>query len=150
MIRVAELQKMWMHKLPTILWFLSPILVTGILYDYRCAMSLLHSRINRVHYDIPTNSGALGTLYRLHCNPKLNHNFTVTRTIKPAGDGVSWICEYSRWSDHGLTFVYPLVIEGAGIYFNTFILNDICLYQSLHIHLCRYIDDYFISQVMVL
>ena len=69
--------------------FMSHAAVTGILYDYRCAMSLLHSRINRVHYDTPTNSGALGTLYRLHCNPKLNHNFTVTRTIKPAGDGVS-------------------------------------------------------------
>ena len=69
--------------------FISHAAVTGILSDYRCAMSLLHSRINRVHYDTPTNSGALGTLYRLHCNPKLNHNFTVTRTIKPAGDGVS-------------------------------------------------------------
>ena len=69
--------------------FISHAAVTGILSDYRCAMSLLHSRINRVHYDTPTNSGALGTLYRLHCNPKLNHNFTVTRTIKPAGDDVS-------------------------------------------------------------
>ncbi|KAF6026203.1 ADAT3 [Bugula neritina] len=44
-----------------------------------CAMSLLHSRIKHVHYEMATKSGALGSQYSLHYDPQLNHNFTVTR-----------------------------------------------------------------------
>ncbi|XP_067942618.1 probable inactive tRNA-specific adenosine deaminase-like protein 3 isoform X2 [Watersipora subatra] len=48
-----------------------------------CAMALLHSRIKHVHYNSPTSSGALGTVYKLHCHGKLNHSFTVTKRVKP-------------------------------------------------------------------
>jgi len=42
-------------------------------------MSLLHSRIKHVHYEMATKAGALGSQYSLHYDPQLNHNFTVTR-----------------------------------------------------------------------
>ncbi|OCT69845.1 hypothetical protein XELAEV_18036770mg, partial [Xenopus laevis] len=40
-----------------------------------CAMALLHSRIFCVYYGSSTPGGALGTSYRLHCCPGLNHHF---------------------------------------------------------------------------
>lgn len=43
-----------------------------------CSMALLHSRVERVIYAIPNpNSGGLGSLYKIHCSPKLNHRFHV-------------------------------------------------------------------------
>ncbi|XP_004915852.1 multiple inositol polyphosphate phosphatase 1 isoform X2 [Xenopus tropicalis] len=46
-----------------------------------CAMALLHSRIFSVYYGCATPGGALGTCYRLHCGPGLNHRFQVYRGI---------------------------------------------------------------------
>ncbi|OCT71377.1 probable inactive tRNA-specific adenosine deaminase-like protein 3 isoform X2 [Xenopus laevis] len=46
-----------------------------------CAMALLHSRIFCVYYGSSTPGGALGTCYRLHCCPGLNHRFQVYRGV---------------------------------------------------------------------
>ncbi|KAG8434865.1 hypothetical protein GDO86_012998 [Hymenochirus boettgeri] len=46
-----------------------------------CAMALLHSRIFSVYYGCNTPWGALGTYYRLHCSPGLNHHFLVYRGV---------------------------------------------------------------------
>ncbi|KAI9595291.1 cytidine deaminase-like protein [Syncephalis fuscata] len=59
-----------------------------------CAMALLHSRIGRVFYALPCNTasnttdsinngggGALGSRYRIHTHPKLNHKFRVYRHL---------------------------------------------------------------------
>ncbi|KAI8048390.1 cytidine deaminase-like protein [Syncephalis plumigaleata] len=60
-----------------------------------CSMALLHSRIGRVFYAIPHHSngnsmsscatggggGALGSQYRIHTHPKLNHKFKVYRHL---------------------------------------------------------------------
>ena len=42
-----------------------------------CSMALLHSRISRVFYVHSSQYGALGSLYSLHNNAKLNHHFEV-------------------------------------------------------------------------
>ncbi|KAI8140794.1 cytidine deaminase-like protein [Fennellomyces sp. T-0311] len=44
-----------------------------------CAMALVHSRIGRVFYSIPTRTGCLGTLYKIHSYPSLNHHYRVFR-----------------------------------------------------------------------
>jgi tRNA-specific adenosine deaminase 3 len=45
-------------------------------------MALLHSRIKRVFYALPMpNTGALGSCYRIHTHPGLNHKFMVYRHL---------------------------------------------------------------------
>ncbi|KAM5141757.1 putative inactive tRNA-specific adenosine deaminase-like protein 3 [Mantella aurantiaca] len=46
-----------------------------------CSMALLHSRVSCVYYGCCSPGGALGTFYRLHCNPGLNHKFLVFRGV---------------------------------------------------------------------
>uniref|UniRef100_UPI003CE5C95B Probable inactive tRNA-specific adenosine deaminase-like protein 3 n=1 Tax=Mus musculus TaxID=10090 RepID=UPI003CE5C95B len=46
-----------------------------------CAMALVHARIQRVFYGAPSPDGALGTLFRVHARPDLNHRFQVFRGI---------------------------------------------------------------------
>ncbi|OAE20630.1 hypothetical protein AXG93_154s1040 [Marchantia polymorpha subsp. ruderalis] len=49
-----------------------PYLCTG------CAMAMVHQRFRRVVYGVPnTLDGALGSRYRLHGKPTLNHHYTV-------------------------------------------------------------------------
>ncbi|KAI7861613.1 cytidine deaminase-like protein [Spinellus fusiger] len=42
-----------------------------------CAMALVHSRIARVFYTFPTQTGCLGTVYKIHSHPSLNHHYRV-------------------------------------------------------------------------
>ncbi|KAK9500754.1 hypothetical protein O3M35_001954 [Rhynocoris fuscipes] len=42
-----------------------------------CAMALIHSRVARVFYSIPTENGALGSLTKLHTIKSLNHHYEV-------------------------------------------------------------------------
>ena len=42
-------------------------------------MALVHSRIGRVFYNIPTQTGCLGTLYKIHSHSSLNHHYRVFR-----------------------------------------------------------------------
>ncbi|XP_007952807.2 LOW QUALITY PROTEIN: probable inactive tRNA-specific adenosine deaminase-like protein 3 [Orycteropus afer afer] len=42
-----------------------------------CAMALVHARIRRVFYGAPSPDGALGSRFRLHARPDLNHRFQV-------------------------------------------------------------------------
>lgn len=45
-----------------------------------CSMALLHSRIGRVFYRDPSpGQGGLGSAYKIHCHPSLNHKFDVFR-----------------------------------------------------------------------
>ncbi|XP_075073408.1 putative inactive tRNA-specific adenosine deaminase-like protein 3 isoform X2 [Mixophyes fleayi] len=46
-----------------------------------CSMALLHSRVSCVYYGCSSPGGALGTYYRLHCSPGLNHRFPVYRGV---------------------------------------------------------------------
>ncbi|XP_040291900.1 probable inactive tRNA-specific adenosine deaminase-like protein 3 [Bufo bufo] len=46
-----------------------------------CSMALLHSRVSCVYYGCSSSGGALGSYYRLHCNPGLNHRFLVYRGV---------------------------------------------------------------------
>nr|XP_027808573.1 probable inactive tRNA-specific adenosine deaminase-like protein 3 [Marmota flaviventris] len=46
-----------------------------------CAMALVHSRIQRVFYGAPSPDGALGTRFRIHAQPGLNHRFQVFRGV---------------------------------------------------------------------
>lgn len=46
-----------------------------------CAMALVHSRINRVFYGVPSADGALGTKYKIHCRKDLNHRFEVFKGV---------------------------------------------------------------------
>ncbi|XP_075698665.1 putative inactive tRNA-specific adenosine deaminase-like protein 3 isoform X2 [Rhinoderma darwinii] len=46
-----------------------------------CSMALLHSRVSRVYYGCSSPSGALGSYYRLHSIPGLNHRFLVYRGV---------------------------------------------------------------------
>lgn len=50
-----------------------------MLYKYRCAMALVHSRVARVFYSIPSKTGSLGTIYKIHSHPSLNHHYRVFR-----------------------------------------------------------------------
>ncbi|MXQ91091.1 hypothetical protein E5288_WYG005569 [Bos mutus] len=49
-----------------------------------CAMALVHSRVRRVFYGAPSPDGALGTRFRLHARPDLNHRFQAFRGILEA------------------------------------------------------------------
>ncbi|XP_011928331.1 PREDICTED: probable inactive tRNA-specific adenosine deaminase-like protein 3 [Cercocebus atys] len=55
-----------------------------------CAMALVHSRILRVFYGAPSPDGALGTRFRIHARPDLNHRFQVFRGV---------LEEECRWLD---------------------------------------------------
>ncbi|KAH1174064.1 probable inactive tRNA-specific adenosine deaminase-like protein 3 isoform X1 [Mauremys mutica] len=46
-----------------------------------CAMALVHSRIQRVFYGAASPHGALGSGYRLHGRPDLNHRYEVFRGV---------------------------------------------------------------------
>ncbi|XP_051828215.1 probable inactive tRNA-specific adenosine deaminase-like protein 3 [Antechinus flavipes] len=46
-----------------------------------CAMALVHSRIQRVFYGAASPDGALGTKFKIHTRPDLNHRFEVFRGI---------------------------------------------------------------------
>ncbi|KAM6168391.1 putative inactive tRNA-specific adenosine deaminase-like protein 3 [Erethizon dorsatum] len=46
-----------------------------------CAMALVHSRIRRVFYGATSPDGALGTRFRVHARPDLNHRFQVFRGV---------------------------------------------------------------------
>ncbi|KAI8928120.1 cytidine deaminase-like protein [Entophlyctis helioformis] len=49
-----------------------------------CAMALVHSRIRRVIYGEPVaNGGALGSSYRVHVHPSLNHHYQVWSRFVP-------------------------------------------------------------------
>ncbi|XP_057566148.1 probable inactive tRNA-specific adenosine deaminase-like protein 3 [Hippopotamus amphibius kiboko] len=49
-----------------------------------CAMALVHSRVRRVFYGAPSPDGALGTRFRLHARPDLNHRFQAFRGVLEA------------------------------------------------------------------
>uniref|UniRef100_A0A8D2IJP2 Adenosine deaminase tRNA specific 3 n=1 Tax=Varanus komodoensis TaxID=61221 RepID=A0A8D2IJP2_VARKO len=46
-----------------------------------CAMALVHSRIERVFYGVPSPHGALGTKYHIHRRRDLNHRYEVFRGV---------------------------------------------------------------------
>ncbi|KAM6216679.1 LOW QUALITY PROTEIN: putative inactive tRNA-specific adenosine deaminase-like protein 3 [Rhynchocyon petersi] len=49
-----------------------------------CSMALVHARIRRVFYGVSSPDGALGTRFRLHAQPDLNHRFQVFRGVLEA------------------------------------------------------------------
>ncbi|XP_066133131.1 probable inactive tRNA-specific adenosine deaminase-like protein 3 isoform X2 [Saccopteryx bilineata] len=49
-----------------------------------CAMALVHSRVQRVFYGAPSPDGALGTRFRIHARPDLNHRFQVFHGVLEA------------------------------------------------------------------
>ncbi|ORZ15626.1 cytidine deaminase-like protein [Absidia repens] len=46
-----------------------------------CAMALVHSRISRVFYSIPTETGCLGTIYKIHSHSSLNHHYKAFKNV---------------------------------------------------------------------
>ncbi|TPX63993.1 hypothetical protein SpCBS45565_g06182 [Spizellomyces sp. 'palustris'] len=46
-----------------------------------CSMALVHSRIGRVFYAIRQCHGGLGSAYKIHVHPSLNHHFKVYRDL---------------------------------------------------------------------
>ncbi|EGF77836.1 hypothetical protein BATDEDRAFT_27114 [Batrachochytrium dendrobatidis JAM81] len=48
-----------------------------------CAMALVHSRIGRVFYGERREYGALGSAYKLHVHPSINHHYQVFRDFEP-------------------------------------------------------------------
>ncbi|XP_061444159.1 probable inactive tRNA-specific adenosine deaminase-like protein 3 [Rhineura floridana] len=46
-----------------------------------CAMALVHSRIERVFYGVPSAHGALGTKHHIHSRKDLNHRYEAFRGI---------------------------------------------------------------------
>ncbi|KAI8084772.1 cytidine deaminase-like protein [Halteromyces radiatus] len=46
-----------------------------------CAMALVHSRITRVFYSVPTKTGCLGTLYHIHSHSSLNHHYKTFKDL---------------------------------------------------------------------
>ncbi|KAG1086178.1 hypothetical protein G6F42_021094 [Rhizopus arrhizus] len=46
-----------------------------------CAMALVHSRVSRVFYSIPSKTGSLGTNYKIHAHASLNHHYRVFRHV---------------------------------------------------------------------
>ncbi|PKA58692.1 hypothetical protein AXF42_Ash008979 [Apostasia shenzhenica] len=52
-----------------------------------CAMALVHQRIRRIFYAFPNpNTGALGSVHRLHGEKSLNHHYSVFRILIPEED----------------------------------------------------------------
>lgn len=58
----------------------------------RCAMAILHSRFGRVIYGSSNpDSGGLGSKFKIHANPALNHHFEVYQgLLKQDCDSLSW------------------------------------------------------------
>lgn len=46
-----------------------------------CAMALVHSRIGRVFYGVPTLDGSLGSKFKIHCQKELNHHYEVFKNV---------------------------------------------------------------------
>ncbi|KAI8330441.1 cytidine deaminase-like protein, partial [Chlamydoabsidia padenii] len=46
-----------------------------------CAMALVHSRIARVFYSVPTETGCLGTVYKIHSHSSLNHHYKAFKNL---------------------------------------------------------------------
>ncbi|KAJ3167954.1 adenosine deaminase, tRNA-specific 3 [Geranomyces variabilis] len=46
-----------------------------------CSMALVHSRVGRVFYAIPDPAGGLGSAYKIHVHPSLNHHYKVFRGV---------------------------------------------------------------------
>ncbi|ORX53108.1 cytidine deaminase-like protein [Hesseltinella vesiculosa] len=46
-----------------------------------CAMALVHSRIGRVFYSIPTSTGGLGSAYKIHTHASLNHHYKAYKNL---------------------------------------------------------------------
>ncbi|KAI7902793.1 cytidine deaminase-like protein [Cokeromyces recurvatus] len=46
-----------------------------------CAMALVHSRVSRVFYSIPSKTGSLGTNYKIHSHSSLNHHYRVFKHV---------------------------------------------------------------------
>lgn len=44
-------------------------------------MALVHSRISRVFYGSPHPEGALGSKYKLHVQPGINHRYQVFKGV---------------------------------------------------------------------
>jgi tRNA-specific adenosine deaminase 3 len=44
-------------------------------------MALVHSRVSRVFYSIPSKTGSLGTNYKIHSHASLNHHYRVFRHV---------------------------------------------------------------------
>ncbi|CAO3689417.1 unnamed protein product [Rhizopus stolonifer] len=47
-----------------------------------CSMALVHSRVARVFYCTPSKTGCLGTNYKIHSHPSLNHRFRVFKRLR--------------------------------------------------------------------
>ncbi|KAK2156472.1 hypothetical protein LSH36_212g00038 [Paralvinella palmiformis] len=60
-----------------------------------CSMALVHSRIRRLYYGDPSPDGALGTKYKLHTQPGLNHKFEVFRGLLMKDHTVSGVLNSS-------------------------------------------------------
>ncbi|KAG1464361.1 hypothetical protein G6F46_000804 [Rhizopus delemar] len=46
-----------------------------------CSMALVHSRVARVFYSVPSKTGCLGTNYKIHSHSSLNHRFKVFKDV---------------------------------------------------------------------
>ncbi|KAJ3183922.1 adenosine deaminase, tRNA-specific 3 [Geranomyces variabilis] len=46
-----------------------------------CSMALVHSRVGRVFYAVPDPAGGLGSAYKIHVHPSLNHHYKVFRGV---------------------------------------------------------------------
>jgi tRNA-specific adenosine deaminase 3 len=44
-------------------------------------MALVHSRVSRVFYSIASKTGSLGTNYKIHSHPSLNHHYRVFKNV---------------------------------------------------------------------
>jgi len=68
---------------------------TVVFVSFRCSMALVHSRIRRLYYGDPSPDGALGTKYKLHTQPGLNHKFEVFRGLLMKDHTVSGVLNSS-------------------------------------------------------
>jgi len=69
-----------------------------------CAMAAVHSRVSAVFYgsDNP-QLGALGSRYKLHLEPQLNHHYTVFKHLQHQKTSKIWETFVSRLSPHART-----------------------------------------------
>ncbi|WAR18623.1 ADAT3-like protein [Mya arenaria] len=51
---------------------------------FRCAMALVHSRVERVYYGSSDPEGGLGTRHKVHVQPGLNHHYSVFKGVLDA------------------------------------------------------------------